>query len=482
MPTASDPAPKPERKPRRKPWAPRWLVVTHRYLGVAIGLLMLLWFASGIVMLFVRWPEVTDAERAAGLHPIPWERCCDLSSFGPDQVLPDGVVEAVAGRPVLRAGGETYDLERGGVLAPLTEAEAMQVAGEHAGRTPVAARLIERDQWTTTGYFNKRRPFWRVEVGDPAHTVVHVSARTGQVAQITTRADRVLAWLGPIPHWLYPDILRHNTKLWTQVVIWTSVAGLFLTVTGIYLGVIAWRPWRDRRLSPFKGLMMWHHLTGLAAGLLTLTWTLSGLFSMQPWGLLESPADPAAEHYAMSHATAGELSAALATLKAEGLEARQVRLVPFEGRLTLVADGRRLGGPLAQSDLRRAAAALGPVASQGLMQTEDAYWYGHHETVALPVWRVLRTDGTRFYLDPGTGELLGSADATAQGFRWWHLGLHRLDVIPGFDRGAGWATAMTVLLAFTGASVAIGVWLGWRRIRADVTRLGSLRPRPRARA
>jgi hypothetical protein len=445
-----------------------------------MGLLMLVWFASGIVMLFVRWPEVTETERTAALPPIPWARCCDLSSFGPEQPLSDGVIEAVARRPVLRSGGETYDLERGGVLQRLTLAEALAVAESHTGRIPESARLIERDQWTVTGYFNKRRPFWRVEMGDPADTVVHVSARTGQVAQVTTRADRVLAWLGPIPHWLYPEVLRADARLWTQVVIWTSVAGLFLTFTGIYLGIIAWRPWRDERVSPFRGMLMWHHLTGLAAGLLTLTWTLSGLLSMQPWGLLEGPEDDGAARYREASVTAGVLAQGLADLKGQNFRSRQIRLVPFDGRLVPVADGRPLGGPLSSADLTRAAARLGPVASQGLMRTEDAYWYGHHEAVKLPVWRVIRTDGTRDYIDPQSGELLRSVDRAAQGFRWWHLGLHRLDVIPGFDRGGGWAAAMTLLLVFTGGSVGIGVWLAWRRAQADVTRLGRLRKRSSA--
>jgi len=319
-----------------------------------------------------------------------------------------------------------------------------------------------------------------VEVGDAAHTVVHVSAKTGQVAQVTTRADRVLAWLGPIPHWLYPEVLRSDTKTWTQVVIWTSVAGLFLTVTGIYLGLVAWRPWRDERLSPFRGMMLWHHLTGLAAGLLTLTWTLSGLFSMQPWGLLEGGDDPGRARDAEASITAGELGQGLAQLKGQDFAARQIRLVAFDGRLVPVADGRALGGPPAPADLARAAARLGPIASQGLMRTEDAYWYGHHEAVKLPVWRVIRADGTRDYIDPETGELLRSVDGAAQDFRWWHLGLHRLDVIPGFDRGAGWAAAMTALLLFTGLSVAIGVWLAWRRVQADVTRLVPHRARRRA--
>jgi uncharacterized iron-regulated membrane protein len=43
------------------------LVVLHRYLGVAVGLLMVMWFVSGIVMMYVGLPSVTDEERARTL-------------------------------------------------------------------------------------------------------------------------------------------------------------------------------------------------------------------------------------------------------------------------------------------------------------------------------------------------------------------------------------------------------------------------------
>ena len=46
------------------------MVVLHRYLGVAVGLLMVMWFASGIVMMYVGFPRVTEAERARTLEPI----------------------------------------------------------------------------------------------------------------------------------------------------------------------------------------------------------------------------------------------------------------------------------------------------------------------------------------------------------------------------------------------------------------------------
>ncbi|WP_293676215.1 hypothetical protein [uncultured Phenylobacterium sp.] len=110
------------------------------------------------------------------------------------------------------------------------------------------------------------------------------------------------------------------------------------------------------------------------------------------------------------------------------------------------------------------------------MTGEDAYYYGHHEPVRLPAWRVVLADGTRYHLDPASGEVLASTDAAARGFRWLHLGLHRLDFSRGFDRGPNWADAMAALLTFAGAAAATGVLLAWRRAKTD---LGRLVPRRR---
>ena len=46
------------------------LVVLHRWLGVAFCLLFAMWFASGIVMHFVPFPSLAEAERIAGLPVI----------------------------------------------------------------------------------------------------------------------------------------------------------------------------------------------------------------------------------------------------------------------------------------------------------------------------------------------------------------------------------------------------------------------------
>lgn len=141
-----------------------------------------------------------------------------------------------------------------------------------------------------------------------------------------------------------------------------------------------------------------------------------------------------------------------------------------------MADGVRLDAtgrpaPLGLPALAEAAALLGPARRAERIDREDAYYYGHHEPVALPAYRVELADGVRFYLDPASGQVLAHVDGAERGSRWLFEGLHRLDFVRGLDRGPGWAAAMTLLLIFAGAGVAAGVWLGWRRVRSDLGRL-----------
>jgi hypothetical protein len=141
-----------------------------------------------------------------------------------------------------------------------------------------------------------------------------------------------------------------------------------------------------------------------------------------------------------------------------------------------MADGRRLDAgarpaPLDLRELSAAARRLGPARSARLIAAEDAYYRGARDPVRLPAYRVVLADGVRVYLDPASGGVMSTVDRNGQAYRWLFEGLHRLDVVPGFDRGPAWAAAMLALLAAAGVGVATGVWLGWRRLRHDVWRL-----------
>ena len=109
----------------------------------------------------------------------------------------------------------------------------------------------------------------------------------GQIVLWTTASQRFWNWLGTIPHFLYFTKLRSDVVLWSQIVIWAATLGTFLALFGLYLGIA--QLGSAARLSPYRGLLSWHHIVGLLFGLVTLTWVVSGLVSMNPWGFLERP-------------------------------------------------------------------------------------------------------------------------------------------------------------------------------------------------
>src|SRR5688500_7505016 len=74
---ASRAAPRFSRFTRATRWARRMTFLVHRWLGIALALLMVLWTLSGVVMMYVSYPETTAAERLAGLDPLDLSTCCD---------------------------------------------------------------------------------------------------------------------------------------------------------------------------------------------------------------------------------------------------------------------------------------------------------------------------------------------------------------------------------------------------------------------
>jgi hypothetical protein len=101
----------------------RTSVIIHRYLGIMVGALMVMWFVSGIVMIYVGFPRVTESERLRTLEPVTWSICCHFevgSITGDDQVLSTSI-ENLAGSPALtlrRPGRRdtTLDLALGTVV------------------------------------------------------------------------------------------------------------------------------------------------------------------------------------------------------------------------------------------------------------------------------------------------------------------------------------------------------------------------------
>ena len=374
----------------------------------------------------------------------------------------------------------------------LFRSEARAVAEAFVRGQGVAAaagppRLIDQDQWTVQGAA-RRGPVWRVAFDDPAARQVYVARATGEVVQWTTRSKRFWGWLGAVPHWLYPTLLRQDGALWSEVVIWTSTVGVFLTATGLYVGAARLKRYRSGRWSPYRGWFFWHHMTGLAFGVLTLAWVTSGLLTMGPWGLLDSEAglnERAALAGRIDPAAAAGLIAALPGLPAGPAVA--LKAAPLDGRLFVTAhDGRRpavrldgLGrpAPLAAAELDQAIRArIDPQAGAiVLMTAPDDYNYdGYDRPADLPAYRVALRDpqATTLYLDPASGAVVRAVDRTERLSRWTRTALHDWD-FPALKKGVLWDIVVLPLLAGVTAVCALGAWLGWRRIVRDAASIRS---------
>lgn len=470
----------------------RVLLVVHRYLAVAVGLLMALWCLSGFVMLYQPYPELTQQERLQGLEPLHPEDCC-RSEFLPDDAEPlrPFRIEMLNGEAVLRQPGvRPFLLRTGEPLPDLQQEELAQIAAVHARQRGIAGEprwlgTVDIDQWTIQSA-RRQQPVQHFALQDSAGTQLYLNGTTGEVFQDTNRRERVLTWMGAIPHWLYPTFLRSNGPLWSKVVIWTSVAGCFLTLTGLYVGIsrLRRRATDGRLASPFRGWWYWHHLGGLFFGVLVLTWVFSGLLTMNPWGLLEgSDAVGRIAGQVSQPASTAELKRFLQALPRlpDPAQFRRLRAQPFDGRLYVIAE--RADGSTRRFDADGAPATLTEAAvrtlvgrldtgvrSLELMAREDAYYYSHKEPAEFPVYRAILDDPTRtrLYIRPSTGEMR-IVDIDARRTRWWERALHGLD-FRGLRTRPLWDVVAILLLAGVTTVTVTGAWMAIQRIRRDLAR------------
>lgn len=463
----------------------RWLLLAHRWLGIGTCLLFATWFASGAVMMYVGFPELTSAERARGLEPLHLERV----KTTPAQVLHEDPRELrlvmALGRPAWQWRG--WDGQRGAAYAddgqPLQEidaSQALQAAGSWAQGHALAAHprhlgLIDHDQWTVPQGLDPLRPLHHVALRDAAGTELYLSARTGEVVRDTTRRERFWNWLGAIPHWIYFTPIRHRPALWHGVVVWVAGVCMASAASGLVLG---WARLRIRRPyrngpSPYRGIAAWHHWLGLGAGLLLSSWILSGWLSMNPNGWFDTPGLTRAGLQGWRGATLS--SATLpATIAPPGAVVKELQWRAVGGHhvVTWLDDAGRshAATPLPAAALQAAARRLLPGAAltaQELLTEDDRYYYSHHTQRPLPVLRLRYADAaqTWVHVDPATGEIVNTIDATDRTNRWWFSALHSLD-FPWLIRfRPAWDLVVLGGLAAGLALSATAIVIGWRRLK-----------------
>jgi hypothetical protein len=387
----------------------------------------------------------------------------------------------------------------GELLAPIDADAALDVAvrfmRESKGEIRLLGTVTKPDQWTVTE--GRSLPLFRFRVADAAGTELYVSPRTAEVAILTTRSSRTLAWLGAIPHWFYFTALRVNQPLWYWSVVWASALGCVLAVLGLVLAFTQFRRTRPLQLSaaiPYRGWMRWHYVLGALFGVFALTWVFSGLLSMEPFGWtraagLDVPRDALAggridlERFPPIDAAAWRAPLDGDVLKEIEL-ARILDEPHFVARtagapqgLLIAADTMEVRDEPFAADLLvgrlRAAVPNARIADQTLLSAYDSYYYARNGEAPLPALRIKFDDpaDTWVYVDPRRGDILGVTHRLRRLERWLFNGLHSLDFAFWYGRRPLWDIGLIVLSLGALGTSAIGMYLGFKRLRRDATRL-----------
>ena len=505
------------------------LLWTHRYLGIVLSAFFLMWFLTGIGMIWARgMPRLTPEVRLARLGALDLSRV-RLTAAEAANVA--GVAEpgrttlvTVLDRPLYRfseRGSPGVFADTGELLLEVTPSDARLVAARFMGlpeeEVPESTVIEEPDQWT----LQTRLPAYKVTLNDDAGTELYIAPRTGEVAQITTRSSRLLAWVSTIPHFLYFRALRLNTPVWDRTVVWLSGLGCILAFVGIVLGILHFKPSRPFRLSrlpayiPYTGWMRWHYTLGLVFGILTLTWVFSGLLSMEPWAWTtqddsleevtrrafpSNPADlaqfppvaPEEWQRALGNAAIKEIEFTSIMDEPHYIVRSASNLAPVPGppdgghqpyyvmrgvdpeRWVIAAKGFQRRRESFSSDVlrQRLEAALPdvPAGESTLLGAYDSYYYSRDFRAPLPVLRIKMSDpdSTWLYIDPQVGQVVGRVNRLNRVERWLYNGLHTLDFPFLYYNRPVW-DAVVIALSLCGAAISgIGLLMGIRRIARGI--------------
>ena len=492
----------------------RWLYLFHRWLGVGMCLLFVMWPLSGMVMMYVPFPELTENERHAGLPVLDAEQIRVgpsklLQSASPDAPVTQFSLSSVSSRPayLLKQAGHPWlglYADTGEWLKEPTAEDATSAARtflqmQQAEGKPTEALhrgMLEMDQWTVSSALNSHRPLHKVAMHDAAATWLYVSSSTNQVVRDVTRNERIWNWLGANLHWIYPVQLRKHGTVWTNLLIALSLVGLSSVLSGMLIGLTRLRVrqrYRGKDASPYRGVKKLHHIAGLTCAFFLTTFMFSGFMSMTPWGLFDAKTSFTQQlgRYQQGgggsslnpvYSTAEEVRQLLQQHQTDGIKELNWHWLAGQSLLALhhspdvfrSVQGENL---LTEADLAPQIASatnqLLPDSEQSSMEyleDYDNHYYARHERFRpLPVIRVKFSDpeSTWFHIHAQTGQLLGRLTYRNRVQRWLYNGLHTLDFNILIRHRPLWDILLILLCSAAALFSLTSITIAWRRLRMN---------------
>jgi len=217
----------------------RVLKKLHKWVGLLIGVQVLLWLLSGLVISLLD-PEKVSGKRWARAG-IPGTQAPGAAKLLEPSALPaawlDGALGidlfSLHGRPVYlirRAGGEILaDASDGSIIGTGKEEAADIARRDFSGDGDIVSiqQGVAPDRETR----DSSGVYWRVNFSDPADTAIYVSASSGEILERRNRYWRIRDFFWMLHIMDYPGRENFNNPLVITVAltaIWLGISGFLL--------------------------------------------------------------------------------------------------------------------------------------------------------------------------------------------------------------------------------------------------------------
>ena len=233
-----------------------WMRTLHKWVGLIIGLQLLLWMASGVMMSWLDHDQVQGHEFQAhehAAHEWPANARSPASFLGGNKKVSRVSSGWLLDTPVYQLAdtqGITLANAVSGQPIALDAAWATRLAqASYTGPgTLKAPRLLE---WSGEVRDHEGR-LWRVDTDDGQDTTVYLSAQTGEVLYHRNKTWRLFDVFWMLHIMDYTGRKNFNNPL----VVTAAIGGLWLALTGIWLlfASFHWSEFVPRRWRPAREL------------------------------------------------------------------------------------------------------------------------------------------------------------------------------------------------------------------------------------
>lgn len=209
----------------------------HKWIGLLLGLQLVIWSVSGSMMALIGMEEVAGGARASGMSapPLP------ASAAGwaeARRLLGTSAVTAISVRPLLDRrviemttpeGVRLFDAASGQPIR-VDAALARRIAADAYAGSGQVSRVAALEE-LTLAVREHELPIWRVDFADERNSSFYVSAETGRLLEQRNDSWRLWDFFWMLHNMDYADRTSFNHPLIVILafgIVWLAVTGLWL--------------------------------------------------------------------------------------------------------------------------------------------------------------------------------------------------------------------------------------------------------------